>query len=1146
MSRDSTLLGGLAAILAFIALCTLPALSGLIKQLRTRAPKDNFYSDQDGKSTPEAVAAFSNRWPKAFIAFFAALGCATSITLSVLSTTSSEGRQGLSLQDWLTTASWLLLAVQTVCIIATNDSVQAYNVGLWTWLSSLLLLLLLLVQDTSLLGELLHRDNASFALRIVNLVAALGLTTASITVQRRPDVFVDGKIVDRMHTVSAYSRFTWSWCTGVLKQATAKKDLEVADLPRPDHKTRARDQSAQWKAYDFKGPLWKNVIWAFRWPLIIQWLLAIFRNVVSFAPYWVTLRILRALEARQPGEKLSVETWIMVFWLGLTVLADAWFSACLFWISWSDVCIPLRGLLSALIVEKAMRRKNVKQASKTDALKVSTNEDGTKKDSQDEEEESDADALKSQQGVVNLIGVDTKRVADFAAFQFFFPASATKLAFAIWFLVSLLGWIPLLSGLATWAVILPFNIYYTKVYSNAQDRLMKIRDQKLTLVNESLQGMRQIKFSALERQWEGRILAMRERELSAIWDVFRSDSMLFGSWVAIPVLLAATSLAVYAWINETLTPSVAFVSIGVFKSLELALSLIPELTTDLVDAKVSIFRIEAYLNGPEITQTITEGHDIAFENADIAWPVDEETDDADRFILRDVNLSFPAGELSVISGKTGSGKSLLLAAILGETDLLSGKIYAPKAPTRIERNDSQANAGNWLLPHSIAYVGQIPWIENASLKDNVLFGLPYDEKRYKDTVFACALTKDLDMFTDGDKTELGTNGINLSGGQKWRVTLARAIYSRAGILVFDDIFSAVDAHVGRHIFEKCLTGPLSKGRTRILVTHHVALCESKTRYIVELGDGTVQHNGLLSELDEDGTLQLIKSHEQSHADNIGDDEATAVNSEQASDVDVDAIQILENEDTDGGVIKKVPSKSARQFVEDETREQGAIKKHVYATYLRDSGGWSWWTLATLIFVSFEVITLGRSWWLRVWTGDTAEAHVHGLEEYDHIYATSLQHSTIHAASTPFRTTQARSLNYYLAVYIAISLGTVALGVMRFFFLFLMSLKASRHMFRNMTHTVLRTPLRWLDTVPVGRILNRFTADFNIIDSRIAIDLTLTLNSALSVIGICIASMFVSPLIIVLATILLLICTRIALRYLDAARPSKRLESTTKL
>ncbi|RBQ89932.1 hypothetical protein VDGD_01026 [Verticillium dahliae] len=1145
MSRDSTLLGGLAAILAFIALCTLPALSGLIKQLRTRAPKDNFYSDQDGKSTPEAVAAFSNRWPKVFIAFFAALGCATSITLSVLSTTSSEGRQGLSLQDWTTTASWLLLAVQTVCIIATNDSVLAYNVGLWTWLSSLLLLLLLLVQDTSLLGELLHRDNASFALRIVNLVAALGLTTASITVQRRPDVFVDGKIVDRMHTVSAYSRFTWSWCTGVLKQATAKKDLEVADLPRPDHNTRARDQSAQWKAYNFKGPLWKNVIWAFRWPLMIQWLLAIFRNVVSFAPYWVTLRILRALEARQPGEKLSVETWIMVFWLGLTVLADAWFSACLFWISWSDVCIPLRGLLSALIVEKAMRRKNVKQASKTDALKVSTNEDGTKKDSQDEEEESDADALKSQQGVVNLIGVDTKRVADFAAFQFFFPASATKLAFAMWFLVSLLGWIPLLSGLATWAVILPFNIYYTKVYSNAQDRLMKIRDQKLTLVNESLQGMRQIKFSALERQWEGRILAMRERELGAIWDVFRSDSMLFGSWVAIPVLLAATSLAVYAWINETLTPSVAFVSIGVFKSLELALSLIPELTTDLVDAKVSIFRIEAYLNGPEITQTITEGHDIAFENADIAWPVDEETNDADRFILRDVNLSFPAGELSVISGKTGSGKSLLLAAILGETDLLSGKIYAPKAPTRIERNDSQANAGNWLLPHSIAYVGQIPWIENASLKDNVLFGLPYDEKRYKDTVFACALTKDLDMFTDGDKTELGTNGINLSGGQKWRVTLARAIYSRAGILVFDDIFSAVDAHVGRHIFEKCLTGPLSKGRTRILVTHHVALCESKTKYIVELGDGTVQHNGLLSELDEDGTLQLIKSHEQSHADNMGDDEATAVNSEQASDVDLDAIQVLENEDIDGGVIKKVPSKSARQFVEDETREQGAIKKHVYATYLRDSGGWSWWTLATLIFVSFEVITLGRSWWLRVWTGDTAEAHVHGLEEYGHIYATTLQHSTIHTASTPFRTTQDRSLNYYLGVYIAISLGTVALGVMRFFYLFLMSLKASRHMFRNMTHTVLRTPLRWLDTVPVGRILNRFTADFNIIDSRIAIDLTLTLNSALSVIGICIASMFVSPLIIVLATILLLICARIALRYLDAARPSKRLESTTK-
>ncbi|KAM0335380.1 hypothetical protein ACHAQA_000425 [Verticillium albo-atrum] len=1150
MSRDSSLLNEVAASLAIIAACTIPAVTGLAKQLRTRAPKDHFYADQDGKSTPEAVAAFSNRWPKAFIALFAVLGCATSIAFSILSTASLEGSQGVPLEDWLGTASWLLLALQVVCIIATNDSVQAYQVGLLTGFSSLILLLVLLIQNTYVLGDLLRQDTTSFALRIVNLAAILGLTAASVSLPRRPDVFVNDKIVDRMHTVSAYSRFTWSWCGDVLKAATAKKDLEVVDLPRPDFNTRAEDMSAQWKAYNFKGPLWRNVIWAFRWSLTIQWALAIFRNFVSFAPYWVTLRILRALEARQPGEKLSVDTWIMVFWLGFTILADAWFTACMFWLSWSDVCVPLRGLLSALIVEKAMRRKNVKQATKTDTSHVdptSSGQDGAKKDDKAEDEDEDADQLKSQQGVVNLIGVDAKRVSDFAAFQFFFPASATKLAVAIWFLVSLLGWIPLLAGLATWGVILPFNIYCTKIYANAQDRLMKIRDQKLALVNESLQGMRQIKFSALERQWEGRILAMRERELGAIWDVFKSDSFLFGSWVAIPILLAAASLAVYAWIHETLTPSVAFVSIGVFKSLELALSIIPELTTDLIDAKISINRIEAYLNGPEITQTVTEGYDVAFEDAEVAWPVDEATEDADRFILRDVNLSFPAGELSVISGKTGSGKSLLLAAILGETDLLSGKIYAPRSPSRIERNDSQANRGNWILPSSIAYVGQIPWIENASLKDNVLFGLPFDEQRFKDTIYACALTKDLDMFSDGDRTELGSNGINLSGGQKWRVTLARAIYSRAGILVLDDIFSAVDAHVGRHIFEKCLTGALSRGRTRILVTHHVALCESRTKYIVELGDGTVQHHGLLSELDEDGTLQLIKSHEQHQPENGGgDDEATAVNSEQASDVNVDAIQTtLETEDGDGGVLKKVPSTAARQFVEDETREQGAIKQHVYVTYLRDSGGWPWWTIATTVFVAFEAITLGRSWWLRIWTGDTAEANVHGLQEYDHIYATSLQHSTIHAASTPLQTTQARSLEYYLGVYIAISLATVVLGIARFFYLFLMSLKASRRMFQNMTHTILRTPLRWLDTVPVGRILNRFTADFNIIDSRIAIDLTLTFNSALSVIGICIASMFVSPYIIVLATILLLICTHIAVRYLNAARPSKRLESTTK-
>jgi ABC-type methionine transport system ATPase subunit len=206
------------------------------------------------------------------------------------------------------------------------------------------------------------------------------------------------------------------------------------------------------------------------------------------------------------------------------------------------------------------------------------------------------------------------------------------------------------------------------------------------------------------------------------------------------------------------------------------------------------------------------------------------------------------------------------------------------------------------------------------------------------------------MLTDGEGTEIGANGINLSGGQRWRVTFARALYSRAGILVLDDIFSAVDAHVGRHIFEKGLTGELGVGRTRILVTHHVALCKSKTKYIVELGDGTVENSGFLEDLEEDGRLQTIISHEESQEQVEEDEDPTAVNSEESSDVE------------NGEPLKKIDSRKAapKKFVEEEARERGRVKTGIYLEYLKSSGGVPFWSCALIFFTGLQCLLTGRS------------------------------------------------------------------------------------------------------------------------------------------------------------------------------------------
>jgi ABC-type multidrug transport system fused ATPase/permease subunit len=380
------------------------------------------------------------------------------------------------------------------------------------------------------------------------------------------------------------------------------------------------------------------------------------------------------------------------------------------------------------------------------------------------------------------------------------------------------------------------------------------------------------------------------------------------------------------------------------------LAVIPELTTDLIDAYISVVRIQTYLNAPEITKNTNDSPNISFEDASIAWPSDEEKEeDDDRYVLRNVSVSFPENELSVVSGKTGTGKSLLLAAILGEVDVLSGKINVPRPPQTCDRRDHLATRDNWIIPSSIAFVAQIPWIENASIKDNILFGLPFDEYRYKKVIEVCALRKDLDMLPDGQSTEIGANGINLSGGQRWRVTFARALYSRAGILVLDDIFSAVDAHVGRFIFEKGLTGELGVGRTRILVTHHVALCKSKTKYIVELGDGTVENCGLVQELEEDGILEQIMSHEETEQGIETDEDPTAVNSEESSDGEI------------GEALRKTDSKknAPKKFVEDEQRERGRVKTHVYVAYMKSSGGWPFWSVAVIAFTMLQALITGK-------------------------------------------------------------------------------------------------------------------------------------------------------------------------------------------
>ena len=858
-----------------------------------------------------------------------------------------------------------------------HHPIQRYDLGTFGALSALVIIVVLVLETAFLRSRI---DRVAPYLKdiipaLIQLGVALFTAFSFLGLQRRPYVFKDGQPVDAEYTVSALGRYSFSWASSSLKFARKNRGLSYEDLPKVAQYMRASFQQANFNAIKSKRRLWKQVCYNFRWAFLQQTLLVLTISVTQFGPQFAMFNLLKLLEKRSEGAQVAEVAWAWVFGLGTFMIVTSLFDSWLFWIVWSRLGLPIRAMLSTLVFMKSTRRKDVKGVQKADiktaedahgnnipAVNNSSSfrgEDTAPSGRKDDDKEDEESTQKSRQSTINLVGVDSKRVSDFATYAYIFPGVATKLVVSMTFLYTLIGWKSLLAGFLTFALSVPVNIFASKRYNKAQGDVMKLRDQKMAVVTEALQGIRQIKFSALESQWQAKIGVKRNQELEVLWKIWIYETALISLWIFGPVMLSAASLTAYTLLHGQLSPSIAFTTIAIFAQIEGTLAILPELTTDALDAWVSINRIEKYLDAPEKVNCTVPSDAVSFENASVAWPSDSQEEDADRFILRDINLRFPNKELSVISGKTGSGKSLLLAAILGEVDKISGTIKVPKGPSLRDRFDYKATKGNWIIDSAIAFVAQIPWIENASIKDNILFGLPFDAGRYRSVLSVCALQKDLEMLPDGEMTDIGANGINLSGGQRWRVSFARALYSRAGILVLDDIFSALDAHVGRHLFEEALTGELGIGRTRILVTHHVGLCLPKTKYTVSLGEGTVEHAGLVDDLKRTGSLAQILKREESE---VNDETNDLFNVDSANGDTLAKVISRHSEQSvmidDGGTGGK-GKLQPKKFVEDEKRETGSIKIDHYKEYITTSGGLKLWGPLILLFVGYMSLILGR-------------------------------------------------------------------------------------------------------------------------------------------------------------------------------------------
>ncbi|KAL8756702.1 MAG: hypothetical protein Q9199_002748 [Rusavskia elegans] len=1136
--------------LGLIVICTLPALIVTFRKLRSRSTNDfqeseKPYEDEDGSATEASARSFSTTLPIYLVLGSSVAGLSLSTATAIQSTVRANTHEYL--HSWLALACWILLAFQALVLSCERGPVKRFHRALASAASFLIFIVSLCWRN-----RYLRSPQSAQGERTLHIILIAGqLACASVSYKQ--------------FSVSILNRWTFTWAHELLSFAQKNHGLDMVHLPRLHLRLRSSYLEKSFNEKKRSNVLWKNLLRVHRLELAGQSLLSMSQGVAQFAPQLAMYKLLGILEQRSQGNAIAEEAWGWVFGLGLALIVTAWLETQMLWVVWARMGSVVRSEISALIFSKSTLRKDSKGHQKARAEgNIEANgatepiAHGFANQKQAQlgaplprplDGDDDEEVEKSRQSVINLVAIDTKRISDFATCHWIFSQTIAKLIASIFFLTKLIGWPSLLAGLAFAALTLPFNIWASRIYSRTQSGLMKARDHKMVVVTEALQGIRQIKFSALESPWEAKIGKQRADELTMQWRAFAADTALIAIWILGPVMLSAVSLGVFAILQGELSPSIAFTTITVFAQIEMALAIIPELTSDGLEAWVSLQRVEEYLDAPEKEEYSIPSETVAFDGASVAWPSDSQEEDPDRFILRDINLQFPANQLSVVFGKTGSGKSLLLAAILGEADRIAGTVRVPQPP--LQRHDHKANKSNWVIDAAVAFVAQIPWIENATIKDNILFGLPFDKERYHKVLLSCALTKDLDMLPDGELTEIGANGINLSGGQRWRVTFARALYSRAGILVLDDIFSAVDTHVGRQLFEEALTGELGKGRTRILVTHHLSLCLSRTAYAVSLNAGTVEHAGFVKDLQERGIVEQLPSGQEylptPQPTDITDAEETFAKLGDKDDSLRKPIMTATDRSVkiDDSEVDTKGKGQPKKFTEEESREKGSVKFGIWKEYLVTSGGWWFWPSILLFFMFYQLLVLSRSWWISIWTRSYQTQTVliqqtQYYQQYRYVKTTQIVPSVgaIQRQSND-------DLTYYLGIYVGISILICISGTWRYYFVFMASLRASRRLFDNLTYAILRAPLRWLDTVPVGRVLNRFTADFAIVDSRLGNDVGFMLYQVIQLVGIIVAGLFVSPYMLLSALGLLIICLFVGARFMAGAREVKRLESNAK-
>ncbi|XP_026323582.1 multidrug resistance-associated protein 4-like isoform X1 [Hyposmocoma kahamanoa] len=788
--------------------------------------------------------------------------------------------------------------------------------------------------------------------------------------------------------------------------------------------------------------------------------------------------------------------------------------------------------------------------------------------------------------VVNLLSNDVNRfdyAFIFSHFIWLLPLQAILVCYLIYLKI---GYAAIIGVVGIVLQTIPVQSYMSKLAARLRMKTATKTDERVRIMDEIINGMQVIKMYAWEKPFEQVVAMARKNEINCI----TSASYLRGVYLSFMVFTERLTLYItllsYSLFGFQVTADIVFPLAQFYNTLQGTLSIImSNAVSFLAEALISVRRLEAFMLLDEredlrsvadvdiakLVQSVENKKNKNLDEVDLCRntfkKIDEEgicnpgfecnekglisqalnaltlspdvgiliqdvcarwTEDG-PLTLKNINFTVPKGKLCAVIGSVGSGKSSILQLLLNELRSTSGRVQ---------------------LCGPLSYASQEPWLFVATVRQNILFGLPYNSKKYKEVVRVCALQKDFQQFPHGDQTLVGERGASLSGGQRARINLARAVYRQADVYLLDDPLSAVDAHVGRQLFDECINGYL-RHTTRVLVTHQLHYLKAAD-YIVIMNNGAIEVKGTFEELQtsaKDFAKLLSSTHDEN--DNKEAEKPPPMSRRTSARLSTTRRPSL----TESMSGFEVPA----QEMEEEERESGSMSWRVYSAYLKAGGRTPRIVFMVFLLIVGQLSATFCDYWVTFWTNEVTrqkERETNSTTKIDYDRILTPKNSTfdfasyfsgidlkpdldIHAHIGPLDTSQ------YLYVYSALIVSCIFFITARAFMFFKVSMTASRNLHNDMFHSMLRGVMRFFDTNSSGRILNRFSKDIGALDELLPRFLLESIQIYLVMFSILALNAAALVWTLLPTTIILLLFYTILQIYLKSAQSIKRLEGTTK-